>query len=134
MIVGAAEGLIISVITQPCLLIPGISRHRNTGDVVLVLHETLSGIWNVKNTACPKLLLVIVSAILRMGIWGKVREVLAAVLWRKGQKEAGMEIILASVPCMREYTCKKYKRAIQKHAWARSLCLPLLLPCAIVGE
>lgn len=44
MIVGAAEGLIISVITQPCLLIPGISRHRNTGDVVLVVHETLSGI------------------------------------------------------------------------------------------
>lgn len=41
MIVGAAEGLIISVITQPCLLIPGISRHRNRGDVVLVFHGRL---------------------------------------------------------------------------------------------
>lgn len=43
-IAGAVEGLIISVITQPCLLIGGISRRRNRGDVVLVLQETLSGI------------------------------------------------------------------------------------------
>lgn len=83
MIVGAAEELIISVITQPCLLIPGISRHRNKGDVVLVLQETLLGIWRVENTVCPKMLLVIVSAVLRMGIWGKAREVLAAALGEK---------------------------------------------------
>lgn len=95
MIVGAVDGLIISVITQPCLLIPRISRRRNRGDVVLVLQETLSGIWRVENTACPLPPLVIGPAVLCMCVWIRGNGVCVTVCIQdvSGQKDKGQETV-----------------------------------------
>lgn len=49
---GAVEGLIISVITQQCRLIPGLADIQ-TGDVVSVLHETIGDLRNIKQSLLP---------------------------------------------------------------------------------